>query len=72
LANHVKDLVSADFFVVPTVTFKVLFVFIVLAHARRRIVHFNVTEPACGRLAWWSTLATSRLMPTTRWRERSA
>ena len=44
LANHVKDLVSVDFFVVPTVTFKVLFVFIILAHARRRIVHFNVTE----------------------------
>ena len=44
LENHVKDLVSVDFFVVPTVTFKVLFVFIVLAHARRRIVHFNVTE----------------------------
>jgi putative transposase len=44
LASHVKDLVSVDFFVVPTVTFKVLFVFIVLVHARRRIVHFNVTE----------------------------
>ena len=28
----------------PTVTFKVLFVFLVLAHDRRRIVHFNVTE----------------------------
>ena len=44
LDNHVKDLVSIDFFVVPTVAFKVLYVFIVLAHARRRIVHFNVTE----------------------------
>jgi putative transposase len=44
LENHVKDLVSADFFVVPTVTFKVLFVFFVIAHARRRIVHFAVTE----------------------------
>ena len=44
LANHVKDLVSVDFFVVPTVAFKVLFVFFVLAHCRRRIVHFNVTE----------------------------
>jgi hypothetical protein len=43
LKNHVKDLVSVDVFVVPTVTFKVLFVFVVLSHARRRIVHFNVT-----------------------------
>jgi putative transposase len=37
-------LVSIDFFVVPTVTFKVLFVFIVLTHHRRQVVHFNVTE----------------------------
>ncbi len=44
LTNHVKDLVSCDFFVVPTATFRVLFVFIILAHERRRIVHFNVTE----------------------------
>ena len=33
-----------DFFVVPTVTFRVLFVLVILAHDRRRIVHFNVTE----------------------------
>lgn len=44
LENHVKDLVSVDFFMVPTVTFKVLFVFLVLVHTRRRVVHFNVTE----------------------------
>ena len=44
LNNHAKDLVSIDFFTVPTVTFNVLFVFVVLAHNRRRVVHFNVTE----------------------------
>jgi len=44
LDNHISDLVSIDFFTVPTATFRVLFVFIVLAHERRRIVHFNVTE----------------------------
>jgi transposase InsO family protein len=44
LHNHVKDLVSCDFFAVPTVTCKVLFVFVILAHERRRIVHVNVTE----------------------------
>ncbi len=42
--HHVKDLVSVDFFTLPTATFRVLFVFIVLRHARRRIVHFNVTD----------------------------
>jgi putative transposase len=44
LKNHVENLVSIDFFVVPTVTFRVLFVFVVLAHHRRQVVHFNVTE----------------------------
>ena len=38
------ELVALDFFPVPTVGFKVLFVLIVLAHERRRILHCNVTE----------------------------
>jgi transposase InsO family protein len=37
-------LVSVDFFTIPTVSFRVLFVFVLLAHHRRRVVHFNVTE----------------------------
>jgi putative transposase len=44
LANHVGDLVSLDFFTVPTAGLRVLFVLVALAHHRRRIVHFNVTE----------------------------
>ena len=44
LANHAKDLVSSDFFVVPTVFFRVLFVFVILSHDRRRPVHVAVTE----------------------------
>src|SRR5262249_14717006 len=44
LTNHVHDLVACDFFLVPTATCRVLFVFIMLAHERRRIVHFNLTE----------------------------
>jgi putative transposase len=43
LENHVKQLVSIDFFTVPTIRFQVLYVFLVLAHDRRRILHFNVT-----------------------------
>ena len=35
---------AADLFVVPTVTFQVLFVLVILAHDRRRIVHVAVTE----------------------------
>ena len=44
LDNHLRSLVSVDFFTVPTVTFKVLFVFVVLAHDRRRVAHCNVTD----------------------------
>jgi putative transposase len=43
LNNHLKTLVSVDFFTVPTIRFQVLYVFLVLAHERRRVVHFNVT-----------------------------
>jgi putative transposase len=43
LENHAQQLVSIDFFTVPTIRFQVLYVFVVLAHERRRILHFNVT-----------------------------
>jgi putative transposase len=43
LANHLKSLVSVDFFTVPTIRFQILYVFLVLAHDRRRILHFGVT-----------------------------
>ena len=43
LDNHTKQLVSIDFFTVPTLRFQVLYVFLVMAHDRRRILHFNVT-----------------------------
>src|SRR5215467_10965001 len=43
LNNHVAQIASVDFFTVHTVWFQVLFVFIALAHDRRRVVHFNVT-----------------------------
>jgi putative transposase len=44
LKNQVNDLVSIDFFIVPTIRFKLLFVLVVLAHSRRKVLHFNVTE----------------------------
>jgi transposase InsO family protein len=43
LDSHPKQVASTDFFVVPTVNFQILFVFVVLAHHRRRVIHFNVT-----------------------------
>jgi len=43
LKNHSAQIVSVDFLVVPTITFKLLYVLVFLSHDRRRIIHFNVT-----------------------------
>ena len=44
LANHVGQVMAADFFVAPTATYRLLFVLVLLAHERRRVVHVAVTE----------------------------
>jgi len=49
LANHVGKIAAIDFFTVPTITFRVMYVFLVLRHDRRRIVHFNVTTNPTAR-----------------------
>src|SRR5260370_8299831 len=41
--NHGGQVVGADFFVVPTATYRLLFVLVLLAHDRRRIRHVAVT-----------------------------
>lgn len=50
LHNHAKDLIAVDFFTVPTATFRVLYVFLVLAHERRKVLHFNATY--CPSAQW--------------------
>jgi len=62
LDNHIKQLVSIDFFVVPTINFRLMFVFLVLAHDRRRVIHFNVTEHPT---AAWTANKSCRLSPGT-------
>ena len=42
--DDIKDIMAMDFFTVPTASFRVLYVLVILAHDRRRVVHFNVTE----------------------------
>jgi hypothetical protein len=44
LRNHIGEIVATDFFTVPTVGLRVLFVFLVLEHRRRKVLHFGVTE----------------------------
>jgi hypothetical protein len=46
LSNHCEAIAAMDFFTVPTLTFGVLYCFFVIAHDRRRILHFNVTCPS--------------------------
>jgi transposase InsO family protein len=41
--NHVQAIVACDFCVVITATFRILYVFVVIEHARRRLLHVNVT-----------------------------
>jgi putative transposase len=43
LENHLTDIAAMDFFIVPTATFRVLYVLLIMSHDRRRILHFNVT-----------------------------
>ena len=50
LNNRLGQMVAVDFFVVPTVTFRLLFVFVVLGHERRRVIHFNVTAHPTAEL----------------------
>lgn len=45
LKHHVQDLVALAFFPVPTGAFRILFVLVILAHDRRRVVHSNISEP---------------------------
>jgi putative transposase len=43
LTNDLQQIAAADFFVVPTATYRMRFVLVILAHERRRIVHIAVT-----------------------------
>jgi putative transposase len=44
LTAHARDIVAIDFFVVATITFHLLFVFVILRHHRRELLHVNVTD----------------------------
>jgi len=44
LQNYAGAIAALDFFVVPTVTFRLLYVLVVITHQRRKVIHFNITE----------------------------
>ena len=57
--NHAGAMAAMDFFVVPTVTFRLLYVLIVITHERRKVVHFNITEAPTA--AWTAQQVDQRL-----------
>jgi hypothetical protein len=65
LTNHLATAASIDFFTVPTVTGRVLFVVIVLSHVRRRIVHFDITEHPTAQFYFWRMTPTLRSIGST-------
>ena len=67
LYNHLADTAACDFFVVPTVTFQRLFVFVVMSLDRRRILHVNVTRhPTSG----WTAQQLLEAFPGDGWMPR--
>jgi putative transposase len=51
LATHAREIIAVDFFLVPTLTFRLLFVFIGLRHDRRELIYVNVTDHPTARWA---------------------
>jgi putative transposase len=60
IKNHMPDMVAVDFLVVPTIRFKMLFVFVVLSHDRREVLHFNVTA---NPTAQWTAQQITEAFP---------
>jgi len=62
LSNHMMVAAACDFFVVPTLTLKMLYCFVVLSHDRRRILHINVTTNSTAR---WTAHQIQQAFPGT-------
>ena len=60
IRNHFSEIAAIDFFTVPTLTFKTLYVFVVLSLDRRRVLHFNVTD---SPTAQWTSLQIVQAFP---------
>ena len=60
LHNHIYCTASVDFLVVPTITFNILFVLVVLSHERRRVVHFGITA---NPTAEWAARQVTEAFP---------
>ena len=65
LKNHAKGILACDFFVAVTATFRMLYVFVVIEHGARRLVHVNVSfsgEHGGHRGSW--RCSSGQVMPS--------
>jgi putative transposase len=60
IRNHMIEIIAIDFFKVPTITFRTLYVFLILSLDRRRIIHFNLTR---NPTAEWISLQLIQAFP---------
>jgi transposase InsO family protein len=60
LMAHARDIVAVDFFLVPTLTYRLLCAFVILRHDRRELVHINVTDHPT---AVWTTQQLTEAFP---------
>src|SRR5436853_2312220 len=61
LRNHRDAIAAMDFFSVPTATFRILYVWFAIDHAKRRVLHFDVTDrPAAA----WVVQQAARSVPS--------
>ena len=60
IKNHFNDIATIDFFTVPTVTYRIIYCFIVLRLDRRCVVHFNTTTTPTGR---WTAQQLTEALP---------
>lgn len=60
LKNHADEIVSIDFFTIPTLTCQVLYVLLMIENGSRKIVHFNVKAHPTGE---WTTMRLLQAFP---------
>ena len=66
LNNHAKHTVGIDFFVVRTILFKAIYVFVAISHDRRKILHFGVTSNPHSQ---WATVSSITMKSTVTMKE---
>jgi putative transposase len=59
--HHAQAIIACDFCLVVTATFRLLYVFVVMEHATRRVLHVNVTAHPTAQ---WTLQQLSDAMPS--------